>query len=312
MGIAKSPSKFTLPQTNPGVRTVLEYLRLKFPRIAPELWQQRMHDGKVHWHDGRLITAETPYQAQQRVYYYREVADEPSIPFSEHIVFEDEHLLVAFKPHFLALTPGGIYVNECLQQRLRNRTGNESLQALHRLDRVTAGLVLFAKNTHSRARYHDLFAKREIHKTYQAVARVDDWFDVKRDEQLDGKENSQDRKLVGREWVVKNHMSQAQQRFRMQVTAGAANTHSVIRCLQQKHDRALFELEPVTGKTHQLRVHMQTLGYPILNDKYYPTLQDESADDYNNPLQLLAQSLKFTDPLTQQPREFHSGTQLTL
>jgi len=300
MGIAKSPSKFTLPQVNPGVRTVFEYLQQKFPRLAPELWQQRMRDGKVHWHDGTLITEQTPYQAQQRVYYYREVASEPRIPFSERIVFEDEHLLVAFKPHFLALTPGGIYVNECLQQRLRNRTGNESLQALHRLDRVTAGLVLFAKNAQSRALYHGLFAKREIHKTYQAIAKIDHTPGV------------QTENLVGREWVVKNHMSQAQPSFRMQVTDGPANTHSVIRCLQQNQQFALFELEPVTGKTHQLRVHMQSLGHPILNDKYYPTLQQESADDYQKPLQLLAQSLSFTDPLTGEAREFHCGTQLRL
>lgn len=300
MGIAKTPSKFTLPQVNPGVRTVFEYLQIKFPRLAPELWQQRMRDGKVHWHDGRLITEQTLYQAQQRVYYYREVANEPSIPFDERIVFEDEHLLVAFKPHFLALTPGGVYVNECLQQRLRNRTGNEHLQALHRLDRVTAGLVLFAKNAQSRALYHGLFANREIHKTYQAVASINPT----------SHENADT--LAGREWVVKNHMSQAQPSFRMQVSEGPANTHSVIRCLQQQGELALFELEPVTGKTHQLRVHMQSLGYPILNDKYYPTLQDESADDYKKPLQLLAQSLVFTDPLTGAAREFHSGTQLSL
>jgi len=111
--------------------------------------------------------------------------------------------------------------------------------------------------------------------------------------------------------VVKNHMSQGQPSFRMQVSDGPANTHSVIRCLKQQRDRALFELEPVTGKTHQLRVHMQSLGYPILNDKYYPSLQEESADDYSKPLQLLAQSLVFTDPLTGEARAFHCGTELS-
>ena len=292
MPISEHPSKLSLPQTNPGVATVLEYLILKFPYVDAQVWRQRIADGKVHCDDGSLITTQSRFQPQQRVYYYREVASEPSIPFKESILFQDEHILVAYKPHFLAVVPGGKYVNECLQYRLRRSTGIEALQALHRLDRVTAGLVMFSVNPDTRHYYHQLFASRQIHKTYQAIAIIGE------------AEN-----LIGEEWDVKNCIGQGEPRFRMAVTEGAANSHSVIRCLQQSDRQALFELNPVTGKTHQLRVHMQALGWPILNDKYYPELQPLSADDYSAPLQLLAKELRFVDPVTRESRCFsYEGT----
>lgn len=295
MAISEHPSKLSLPQTNPGVATVLEYLIIKFPYIEAQIWRQRIADGKVHCHDGSLITPQSPFKPQQRVYYYREVDSEPSIPFKETILFQDQHILVAHKPHFLAVTPGGIYVNECLQNRLRRSTGIKTLHALHRLDRVTAGLVMFSVNPDSRHRYHHLFETRQIHKTYQAVAKM-----------------SNAENLIGQAWDIKNRLVQAEPRFRMQVVKGEANSHSVIRCVQQSTQHALFELNPVTGKTHQLRVHMQTLGWPILNDKYYPQLQPQSEDDYSAPLQLLAKELQFIDPMTQQPRCFSCDNNLSL
>jgi len=293
MTISKYPSKLTLPQVNPGVDSVLEYLIVKFPDIAATIWRQRAADGKLHWHDGSLITAESPYRPQQRVYYYREVENEPVVPFKENILFQDEHILVAYKPHFLAVTPGGSYVNECLQNRLRYKTGMDNLQALHRLDRVTAGLVMFSVNPETRHLYHELFATRQIQKTYQAIAKV-----------------NIEEPLSGQEWEIKNRLEASEPRFLMQVSDGTPNSHSVIRCLRQSDDKALFALEPITGKTHQLRVHMQTLGWPILHDKYYPTLQPKSADNYAKPLQLLAKELRFIDPVTQLPRAFSSNTDL--
>ena len=168
---------------------------------------------------------------------------------------------------------------------LRRSTGIEVLQALHRLDRVTAGLVMFSVNPDTCHRYHHLFEARQIQKTYQAIARIGDG------------ENP-----TGQVWDVKNRIVQSEPRFCMRVVEGKVNSHSVIRCLQQSTHKALFELTPVTGKTHQLRVHMQTLGWPILNDKYYPQLQSLSEDDYSAPLQLLAKELKFIDPVTQHLR----------
>lgn len=296
MAISQSPSKLSLPIVNPGVTTVFEYLLIKFPYISANIWKQRISDGKVHYHDGSLLTMQSPFQPQQRIYYYREVENEPIIPFSESILFQDQHILVAYKPHFLAVTPGGQYVNECLQNRLRERTGINTLQALHRLDRVTAGLVMFSINTDSRALYHDLFENRRIHKTYQAVANI-----------------TKDQVLIGKAWHVKNHIENSEPRFTMRMTEGKPNnSYSIIKCIQQTTQQALFELTPITGKTHQLRVHMQSLGLPIVNDKYYPHLQPLSEDDYSAPLQLLAKELKFIDPITQQPRHFQYEGNLSL
>ena len=295
MSISKHPSKLSLPQTNPGISSVLEYLIIKFQNIRPEVWQQRVADGKVHWHDGTLITADSPFQAQQRVYYYREVDSEPVIPFEEKILFQDEHILVAYKPHFLAVIPTGIYIKECLQNRLREKTGHENLQALHRLDRPTAGLMLFSVNPATRHLYHELFSARKIHKTYQAIARVNSGED-----------------LVGKEWLVKNRIIQSDPRFLMKIVEGESNSHSVIRCLEQSGDKALFELNPITGKTHQLRLHMKSLGWPLLNDRFYPTLLPKADEEYSKPLQLLAKELRFIDPVTQQSRFFSSKTELSL
>ena len=293
MTVSKYPSLLSLPQINPGVSSVLEYLIVKFPDISLDIWQQRILEGKVHWNDGSLISVDTPFRPQQRVYYYREVETEPVIPFEEKILFQDEHLLVAHKPHFLPVIPSGKYINECLQNRLRKKTGIETLQALHRLDRPTAGLVLFSTNTETRHRYHQLFDENKIHKTYLAIAAT----------------NTED-ELVGQQWQVKNRITNGEPRFQMKVVSGLPNSHSEIRCLKQTTDKRLFELNPITGKTHQLRIHMQTIGWPILNDRYYPTLQPETADDYSQPLQLLAKELQFIDPVTNLRRTFSSDENL--
>ncbi|MFT6895718.1 MAG: tRNA pseudouridine32 synthase/23S rRNA pseudouridine746 synthase [Paraglaciecola sp.] len=295
MAIATTPSKLSLPQHNPGVTTVLEFLIFKFPAIAGDVWQQRMVDGKVHWHDGSLINSQTPYAAQQRVYYYREVEREPVVPFAEKIIFQDELILVAYKPHFLPVMPGGRYVEECLQNRLRNKSGNQHLQAVHRIDKGTAGLVLFSVNPDTRHHYHNLFATHQVNKTYQAIANTHN-----------------NPPMLNQQWEVKNRLQKSQPRFLMHIVEGQANSHSLIRCLQNSADQALFELNPITGKTHQLRLHMQSLGWPLLHDNYYPKLQPSQPDDYSKPLQLLAQQLQFIDPITQQPRSYASNTELSL
>ena len=295
MVIARAPSKLSLPQHNPGVSTVLEFLVLKFPAIAIDVWLQRMADGKVHWHDGSLIDAQTAFAAQQRVYYYREVESEPIIPFLEKIIFQDELILVAYKPHFLPVTPGGKYIEECLQNRLRNKTGNHNLQAMHRIDKGTAGLVLFSVNPDFRQQYHHLFEAHLVNKTYQAVAS-----------------KANNTPMLNQEWEIKNRLEKSDPRFLMQIVEGEANSHSRIRCLRTTSEKALFELNPITGKTHQLRLHMQSLGWPLLNDNYYPELQPSKPDDFSKPLQLLAQKLAFTDPVTKQARRFLSGVELSL
>lgn len=255
-----------------------------------------MREGKVHWHDGSLINVDSPFEAQERVYYYREVDSEPIVPFAERILFQDDLLLVAYKPHFLPVTPGGEYVEECLQGRLRSKTGNPELQALHRIDRATAGLVLFSVNSRSRKLYHHLFETRQVSKTYQAIANTN------------GKPPR-----VGQQWEINNRLQRSGKRFLMQIVPGEANSHSRISCVDCSGDRALFELNPVTGRTHQLRLHIQSLGWPILHDSYYPQPHNpQRLDDYSKPMQLLAQRIEFIDPVTQLERSFSSETKLCL
>ena len=291
MYIAKQASKLSLPQINPGVSTVLEFLIRKFPSIPPAVWRQRVNDGKVHLEDGTTISVSSPFQPQLRVFYYREVIQEPVIPFNERILFEDQHLMVAYKPHFLPVTPGGNYVNECLQNRLRMATENSNLQSLHRIDRVTAGIVLFSKNISSRHQYHQLFATQQVDKSYQAIARINDKAPV-----------------INRTWTVKSRLQNAAStspvRATMQVVEGVSNSHSRIKCIAKNDGFALFDLKPVTGKTHQLRVHMKYLGWPIVNDTYYPKVEQERTDDFSKPLQLLAKTIGFTDPITGHRRRF--------
>jgi tRNA pseudouridine32 synthase/23S rRNA pseudouridine746 synthase len=295
MAIAVSPSKLSLPQVNPGVKTVLEFLVHKFPSINRDVWQQRMSDGKVHWHDGSLISADSLYAAQQRVYYYREVKQEPRIPFTEKVIFQDQSIIVAFKPHFLPVTPGGQHVEECLQNRLRSRYANQQIQAVHRIDKATAGLVLFSLNSSSRKHYHRLFETHKVNKTYQAIASTT---------HKPVKEKQQ--------WEIKNRIEKSEPKFLMRISEGEANSHSHIRCVKTSEDKALFELKPVTGKTHQLRLHMQSLGWPILNDSYYPDLLPSHEGEFTHALQLLAQKLEFIDPITQTARSFSSNTELSL
>jgi tRNA pseudouridine32 synthase/23S rRNA pseudouridine746 synthase len=255
-----------------------------------------MADGKVHWHDGSLISASSAFAAQQRVYYYREIDSEPVVPFAEKIIFQDELILVAYKPHFLPVTPGGEYVEECLQSRLRSKTGNQQLQALHRIDKATTGLVLFSVNPNSRQHYHHLFETHQVDKTYQAIASTNSKLP-----------------LINQQWEIKNRLERTGTRFLMHIVEGPANSHSRIRCLQCAAGKALFELSPITGKTHQLRLHMQSLGWPILHDTYYPQLLERAKpDDYSKPMQLLAQQLQFIDPVTKQIRSFSSNTELSL
>ncbi|MDF0534180.1 pseudouridine synthase [Shewanella sp. A32] len=286
---AVHPSWVVLPQQQTDKPTVLAFLLARFPAISESVWRERMQQGKVHWQDGSLIDEQTPYQAARRVYYYREVMIEPRIPFQEQILYQDQHSLLVYKPHFLPVTPGGNFVNECLVARLRARTGIDTIIPVHRLDRDTAGVMLMSVAPETRDAYHSLFRDGLIHKRYQALARLTPALR----ESLPQGWLSQPKC-----WTVKNRIERGDPGFTMQIVPGTANSHSEIRLLAVNADIGLFELEPVTGKTHQLRLHMASLGMPLLNDRYYPQLQPLQADDFSKPLKLVACRLQYTDPLS--------------
>ena len=291
MTISRYLSTVTMPKVEKPYPSILFFLKTRFPLIGHSVWEQRIIDGKVFDDSGTALTLHTEYNPQKRIFYYREVDNEPVIPFTEEILFQNNHLLVSCKPHFLPVIPGGPYVSECLLNRLRTRTGIEDLVPIHRIDRETAGIVMFSVNRHTRNRYSDLFTYGRVEKTYHAVS-----------ENLGICESN--------EWSVANRIVKGEPWFRMKTVPGEPNAHSLIKLVERKGNLVQFVLHPLTGKTHQLRLHMSGLGFRIMNDRYYPDLQPETADDFNKPLQLIAQSVQFDDPITGKHVEFASERKL--
>jgi tRNA pseudouridine32 synthase/23S rRNA pseudouridine746 synthase len=272
---------------------LLDFLVQRMPGIPREEWAQRLAQGLVLQENGQSAQADQACRSGQRFFYYRNVADEPRLPMQAAVLFEDDHLLVADKPHFMPVTPAGPFVQQCLLVQLKRLTGHADLVPLHRIDRETAGLVLLGKRLHERDAYHALFRDHRIHKTYQAVA-------AHRPELA----------------LPRVHTSRLAEDpayfFKMQEIPGEVNSETRIARLSVQGEQALYQLEPVTGKRHQLRVHMMAMGMPIAGDQFYPTVRRGPAEqeDFSNPLQLLAQSVRFTDPLTGQARELESQLKL--
>ncbi|PKG56885.1 pseudouridine synthase [Shewanella sp. GutDb-MelDb] len=286
---AAQASYIVLPETVTDKPSVLSFLVSHFKAIDEAVWIARIESGKVHWRDGQLVTLDSVFIPRARVYYYREVQQESLIPFEEKILLQNEQIIIAFKPHFLAVNPSGNFVNECLVNRLRIKTANEQIVAAHRLDRATAGVMLLSLNASTRHDYHQLFKNGNITKTYQAVAVLS----ASIQKLIEATELS-----LPTRWTVKNRLVKAEPSFMMKMTDGEANSHSEISLVAVNGNLGLFELTPVTGRTHQLRVHMMSLGMPILNDRLYPELLDKAADDFNKPLMLVAKRLAFVDPLS--------------
>ena len=291
MGISDHPSVVTMPKIEKPYPSIVAFLSGRFPAIAASVWEERIREGKLHDEQGGGITLESDYVPLRRLFYFREVATEPDIPFSEEILYADDELLVACKPHFLPVTPGGRYVEQCLLNRLKKRTGIEDLAPLHRIDRETAGIVLFSVNRKSRGAYGTLFMNGQVDKCYHAVARC-------QPEQQTAS------------WEIANRVERGEPWFRMQVVPGVINARSHIELVEVRGGLARFVLTPLTGKTHQLRLHRGALGFGLLHDRYYPELQPEQDDNFATPLQLVAKRVAFRDPLTGRPREFESPRSL--
>jgi len=270
--------------------SLLDGLCARFPGVSRAQWLDRFRRGRVQASDGTPLSPAQPWQVGQQIRYFREVADEPAVPFSEQVLYQDAHLLVADKPHFLPVVPAGRHVRQTLLARLVARTGNTALAPLHRIDRGTAGLVLFSCDPASRAAYQQLFTRRLIDKDYEALAPA----------------------LSGLEFPLqrRSRLVAGEPFFRMAEAQGEPNAVSHVDVLERGGPVWRYGLQPVTGRKHQLRVHMAALGAPIIGDELYPQLCPRAADDFSAPLQLLARRLAFIDPLTGQRREFSSGRQL--
>ena len=270
--------------------TFTDFLVQRFPAINRETWLDRMASSLVVDEFGGMVTPERPYRGHMRLYYYRALPAETRIPFEAEILFRDEHLVVADKPHFLPVTPSGHYLQETLLVRLKNQLALDSLIPIHRIDRETAGLVVFSVNPRERDAYQALFRRHEVTKHYEALApwRPDLNFPLLR----------------------KSRIVEGEPFFRQCEAPGEANSETRITVLRVFGDQALYALSPVTGKKHQLRVHMAALGIPIINDRIYPPVQITPDDDFARPLQLLAKSIAFADPFSGQARRFESRLSL--
>lgn len=266
--------------------TVLEFLLERFPGVGEARWRERLAKDEVVDAESNAITAQTPYHAGTRLYYYREIENELQVPFAESILFEDDNILIADKPHFLPTAPSGRYLKETLISRLKYKRGLDHLVPLHRLDRETAGLLMVSKNIATRDAYHALFRKHRLEKTYEAIApyKEDIVFPL----------------------TYRSRIVDAEEFYRRREAPGEPNATTIIDVIEQRAGMARYRLQPVTGKTHQLRVHMSALGIPILNDPYYPGQSGWRGDDFSHPLQLLAKTLEFVDPVSGEARHFES------
>ncbi len=288
------PSQVALP---PGDWiSMLEFLAQRFPAISRGEWSERMARGDVVDAAGRRIAPQQPYAPYLKLYYYRTVAHEVPNAAQACVLFEDDLLVVADKPHFLPVTPAGDYLQETLLIRLRRQLGLDALTPLHRIDRETAGVVLFAKRPATCAGYHQLFAGREVAKTYQAIAPSSSLlrFPLTRANTL----------------VAGDHFMQMREAAADAAAGRPANALTEIELIETRGSRARYRLRPATGKRHQLRVHMAGLGLPILGDRIYPALLPRGGDEIGNPLRLLAESIAFRDPVTGEDRRFTSRRQL--
>lgn len=287
------PSCVVLPSRGQG--SLLDFLAERLPAVPRDAWRERMEEGDVLDERGARVAPDRPFEAGLRLYYYRSLPAEPALPFEETVLYQDEHLVVADKPHFMPVTPSGRYLHHTLLVRLKRRLGLPELSPLHRIDRDTAGLVLLSVQQRTRGAYQALFRDRQITKHYDAIApwRADLAFPREHTSRLE---------------------EIPQQFFRMHEVPGEPNSHTQMQVDEVSEDGrwARYRLSPITGKRHQLRVHMAALGLPLRNDAFYPVVNDPPEGDYSRPLQLLAKSLAFVDPLTQQPRAFESGQRLRL
>ncbi|HEX8721077.1 MAG TPA: pseudouridine synthase [Pyrinomonadaceae bacterium] len=284
-----APSRQTLP---PGAwPTVLDFLAEHHPSVGVETWAARMLRGEVADETGRRLAPGSPYRAGACVFYYRDPGDEPAAPEEELVLYRDEHVLVADKPHFMAVVPAGRYLRETLLVRLKRRTGAAHLAPVHRIDRETAGVVVFSVNPSTRGAYASLFQRREVSKVYHALApRARLRFPVTR----------------------RSRIVRGEPFFRMREAAGEPNAETRVDVLKTSGGAALYEARPLTGRKHQVRVHLAALGIPVLNDRLYPVAFPEGEDDFSAPLKLLAKSVSFRDPLTGRALHFESGRELCL
>ncbi|MBN9739913.1 pseudouridylate synthase [Amycolatopsis sp. A1MSW2902] len=283
------PARLRLPEEGPWT-TLLEHLVERLPRVAPARIEEMLHEQRIHGEDGPL-GIDAAYVPGSFIWFHRDLPDEVPVPFDVTVLHRDDHLLVVDKPHFLATIPRGRHVLETALVRLRRSLDLPALSPAHRLDRVTAGLVMFVITPSARGAYQTMFRDRLVHKEYEAIAPYDPSLELPR--------------------TVHSRIVKERGVLAAQEVPGPPNAESTVELLEHRDGLGRYRLTPATGRTHQLRVHMCSLGIPILGDDFYPELHEKPLDDFTKPLQLLAKVLEFDDPLTGEHRRFTSHRTLT-
>ena len=290
-----SASRVYLP-ADQAHSNLLSFFLKQFPHIAEGEWVSRFNEGLILDQEGNTLEANDQYLPNTHLVYFRRLEREPEIPFEEKILYQDEHILVADKPHFLPVTPSGLYLHQTLLNRLKKTTDIQTLSPIHRIDRDTAGLVIFSVNPDERAQYQNLFRDRVVKKVYEAIAPYT---------------KELDQKLP---MTYQSRLEESEHFLQMHEVPGEPNSDTLIEILEVNAPYARYRLTPGSGKKHQLRCHLNSLGVPIKNDQIYPILTpyQEYDLDFSKPLQLLAKEVSFQDPITGQPRVFSSQKTLDL
>jgi tRNA pseudouridine32 synthase/23S rRNA pseudouridine746 synthase len=239
--------------------------------------------GEVVDADGVVVEDATVLPSGSSVYLYRELPDEVPVPFGIPVLYQDDDIVVVDKPHFLATMPRGKHVAQTALVRLRRELGLPELSPAHRLDRLTAGVLLFTTRRELRGAYQMLFARGLVRKTYLARAAVDPDLVLPR--------------------LVRSRIVKRRGQLQAVCEPGTPNAETLVELIAPD---GLYRLTPRTGRTHQLRVHMASLGLPIAGDPLYPNVLTVPDDDFSAPLRLLAQRMEFDDPFTGSHREFVS------
>lgn len=249
--------------------------------------------GRFVGENGRPVREDDPYAPHRFVWFHRDLRDEPEVPGEIHVVHRDERLVVVDKPPFLSSIPRGRHVRQSVVVRLREELGLPELSPLHRLDRVTSGLLMLATEARWRGAYQTAFERRAVNKTYWALAPLRADLELPVD--------------------VRDHIHKERGTWQAAVVPGApVNAETRVELEREVGGRGVYRLTPRTGRTHQLRLHLLGLGIPIVDDPLYPEVRDVAVDDFTRPLQLLAGELAFPDPVDGTERRFRSVRRLPL
>src|SRR5882757_3521666 len=265
--------------------TIRDHLVERLPRVAPERIDMMLRDQLIVDGSGP-VAPNAPFLPEHFLWFHRDLPVEVPVPFEIDIVHRDADLLVVDKPHFLATIPRGKHIVQTALVRLRRELDLPTLSPAHRLDRVTAGLIMFVIRPERRGAYQTLFRDRLVHKTYQAIARYDPTLDLP--------------------CTLRSRITKERGVITAQEVPGPPNAETLVELMEHRDGLGRYRLTPTTGRTHQLRLHMSALGVPILGDDFYPVLTEKPLDDFRRPLQLLASSLEFTDPVSGEERSFRT------